>query len=126
MLKWLVKLFTSSTIGAIGEQLNKAYDRKLTAQNDHERVEAEQDIAYLQAKRDVLLAEASNPITAWVRPAFALPFVLYNAKLVVWDKVLGLGTTDSLSPELVQIELAVIGFYFFGRSIEKVAAKFTK
>lgn len=126
MIKWFLNWLSGGALNIVGDQLNKAYDRKLTAENDHERLEADKEIAYLQAKRDVLLAEASNPITAWVRPAFALPFVLYNAKLVVWDKVLGLGTTDPLSPELVQIELAVIGFYFFGRSAEKIAAKFFK
>ena len=53
---------------------------------------------------------------------FALPFVIYNAKLVLWDKVLGLGSTDGLSAELFQVELACIGFYF----LYDIAARFKR
>ena len=82
------------------------------AKSDEERIAAEERAKALEARRDVLMAESGSRINAIIRAGFALPFVFYNAKLVLWDKVLSLGATDALSPELFQIELAVIGFYF--------------
>jgi hypothetical protein len=45
---------------------------------------------------------------------------------VVWDKVLGLGTTDALDPSMWGVFQAVIYAYFGGRTIEKVARIFRR
>lgn len=82
------------------------------AETDQEKIHAEERVKALQARRDVMAAEAGSRINALIRAGFALPFVIYNAKLVVWDKVLSLGSTDGLSSELFQIEMICIGFYF--------------
>jgi hypothetical protein len=50
---------------------------------------------------------------------FALPFVIYNFKIIVWDKVMGLGSTDGLSPELIQLQMIIFGAYFLTRPFEK-------
>jgi hypothetical protein len=42
-------------------------------------------------------------------------------KVVVWDKVLALGSTDPLSGDLARWATIVLTAYFGGRSIEKVA-----
>lgn len=119
VLKWL----TSSGIAAIGGELRQAYEARLKATNDHEKLEAEQNIARLEAQQAVLLAEQGRWLTAWVRPAIALPFVLYIWKLVIWDKVLGYGTTDDLSPQLWQMMTVIITAYFLTRPFEKVFRK---
>lgn len=117
----LSSLFGGGLTG-IADKIADAYKAKLAAENDVERVAADERIKTLQAQRDVLVAESqSGGIQAWIRPLFALPFVIYNAKLVVIDKVLGWGTTDPLSDELFQIEMLIIGAYFLTRSAEKVA-----
>lgn len=115
VLKWL----TGGGIAAIGDQLRAAYESKLKAQTDSEKLEADLRIEELKARQAVLIAEQGNWLTRWIRPAFALPFVIYNAKIVVWDKVLGWGVTDPLSDSFVQIQMILIGAYFLGRSIEK-------
>ena len=119
MISLILKFLGSGGISAIGEQLRAAYELKLKAQTDHEKLEADQRIQELQAQQSVLIAEQGNWMTRWIRPAFALPFVIYNAKVVVWDKVLGLGVTDPLSAEFAQMQMVMIGAYFLGRSIEK-------
>lgn len=96
-------------ISAIGAQINEWQRIRAEAQNDHERLEADKVIATLQSRQSVLAQDAQG---RWVRVGFALPFILYNAKLVVWDKILSLGVTDPLSDHLAQIEMIVIGFYF--------------
>lgn len=113
---WLI----GGGIASIGEQLNKAYQTKLTAQTDQAKMEADQNIAQLEAQRAILLAEQGSWETRWIRPAFALPFVVYNAKLILWDKVLAMGTTDALSPDLIKMQTLVIGAYFLSRPVEKI------
>jgi hypothetical protein len=119
MFGLLYKWLGGGGISAIGEQLRAAYELKLKAQTDQEKLAAEQRIAELQAQQSILIAEQGNWATRWIRPAFALPFVIYNAKVVVWDKVLGLGVTDPLSADFAQMQMIMIGAYFLGRSIEK-------
>lgn len=53
-------------------------------------------------------------------------FIIYVWKVVVWDKVLGLGTTDALSGDMSQWAMAVVTAYFGGRTLEKVARVFAK
>lgn len=115
ILDWL----GGGAIKAIGGQINQAYQAKLNAQNDEQRIDADKRIATLEAQRDVLIAEQKNVLTRWIRPAIAFPIVVYIWKLVVWDKVLGLGTTDPLSDELWRLFWIVVGAYFIVRPFEK-------
>ena len=83
-------------LSSISAQINAAYQAKLNAQNDEARLEADQRIAQLNAQQSLLIAEQNNRLTRWIRPAFAAPFVIYNGKIILWDKVLGWGVTDPL------------------------------
>lgn len=124
MLAALLGLF--GPIAAIGKEIAAAQTAKAVAATDKERIAADERINRLNAMRDVLIAEQGSWFTRWVRPMFALPFVIYNAKLVLWDKVLALGVTDPLSTELAWIQSTVIGFYFLGVTVETVAANLRK
>lgn len=107
--------------GGIPDQLRRAYEAKLKAKNDSERLAAEVDIARLEAR------QASHAIGGrWitmVQIAWALPFVAYNAKLVVWDKMLGWGVTDPLSPELYQLQGVIVGFFFVATTFRAVVRR---
>ena len=96
--------------GGIAGELRQAYEARLNAQNDQERIEADKVLAQLHARQGALAQ--GGMLSAWVQAAWALPFIIYNAKLILWDKVLGWGVTDPLSPELYQIQMIVVGFYF--------------
>lgn len=109
MLAWLGKWLLGGGISAIGGQINEWQRTKLEAANNSERVQADIAIAELHARRDAL---AHDRAAAYVRAAWALPFVIYDAKLILWDKVFGLGATDPLSDELFQIQMVIIAFYF--------------
>jgi hypothetical protein len=41
--------------------------------------------------------------------------------VVVWDIVLGLGSTDAVRGDVASLMMIVAGTYFSGRTIEKVA-----
>lgn len=115
ILGWL----TSGGIRSIGDQLNRAYETRLKADTDKGKLEAEQVIKQLEARRDVLVAEARGKLTHWIRPAFAFPFIIYDFKVIVWDKVLVLGVTDDLSPTFWQLQMIVFGAYFLTRPFER-------
>lgn len=105
---------------AIVGQLTAAYKMKMDAKNDGDRIRADILISGLKDQRDVLIAEQKNAITRFIRPAFAAPFIIYNFKVLVWDKVLGWGATDSLPPEFWKLQMIVFGAYFLTRGIEKL------
>lgn len=108
LLSWL----TGGGISAIGAQINEWQRIKLAAQNDADRLHAEQMIAQLKASEAVILQAQRDPFERWIRILLAAPWVVYNFKLVVWDKVLGLGATDPLSDNLMAVQATVIGGYF--------------
>lgn len=109
VLSWIF----SGGLSAITAPLERAYKARLEAQNDAARLKADIEIRNLEARRDSILAAQRDRFERWVRIGFAFPFIVYNAKLVLWDKVLGWGVTDPLSPELAYIQITVLGGYFF-------------
>jgi len=117
VLAFLAKL----GIGSIVSRLAAAYEAKQRAETDRDKLAADERIKVLEAKRDVLVREAAHGgLASWVRPLFALPFVVFTWKVVVWDVVLQQGTTDPLSPHMTDIMMVVIGGYFLSRTAEKV------
>ncbi len=119
MIGFILKFLAGGGLSAITGDLRKAYEARLAAQNDAERITAEQNIAQLEARQAVLIAEQGRWLTAWIRPGIAAPFVVYLWKLVIWDKVLGWGATDDLSPALWQVMMVIIGAYFLTRPFER-------
>lgn len=93
-------------------RLAGAYEAKAKATTDREKIAADVKIKRLEAIQAVQVAEAGNRVNTIMRAALALGPTLYLLKIFVWDKVLGLGRTDPLTPELWSIVTAVVGFYF--------------
>jgi len=106
---------------SISHDLTAAYQAKLAATNDAERIAADERISILEARKSSILAAQSDPIERWVRVGFALPFVIYINKLVLWDKVLHWGATDGLSSDLNQLMWIVIGGYFVDTTVRGTA-----
>jgi hypothetical protein len=124
VLGWLGNLIG----GPFAKAAVDAYRAKLTAENTSEKTAADlaaRELGVEQRERElatqVVIAEQGRWYTALPRPLFAFAFVIYVWKVVVWDKVLGLGSTDALSGDVAQWALIVLTAYFGGRSLEKVA-----
>jgi Na+/glutamate symporter len=105
-----------------------AYKAKLQAENTAEKMAADlaaRELAVEQRERELdvelVKTEQGNWFTRMVRPLWAMPFVIYTWKVVVWDKVLGLGATDALTGFAATLALTIATAYFGGRTIEKVA-----
>ena len=114
--------------GPLVQAIVGAYKAKLEATNTSDRIAADvamKDIdAQIAARAEatkVLVAEQGRWYTAAIRPLFALPFILYVNKVVVWDKILGWGSTDPLSGDIAVWGGYVVIAFFGGRPIEKAA-----
>jgi hypothetical protein len=113
--------------GPFAKAAVEAYQAKLTSENTSQKIAADlaaRELTVEARERElatqVEMAEQGRWYTALPRPLFAFAFIVYVWKVVVWDKVLGLGTTDPLSSEMSQWATIVLTAYFGGRSLEKV------
>lgn len=116
MLKWL------NPLGVIADRLTAAYEAKQKARTDQERLKADVLINQLEARQTVLVAEQGSWLTRWIRPALALPIVVYVWKIIIWDKVLGWGVTDPIGSTGEYLMTAVVGAYFITRPLEKIGS----
>lgn len=128
-LEWLGNLLG----GPFARAAVDAYRAKLAAENTSEKIAADlaaRELAVEQRERELanamVLAEQGRWYTAVPRPLFAIAFIIYVWKVVVWDKVLGLGTTDALTGDVSQWATIVLTAYFGGRSLEKIVRVLTR
>jgi hypothetical protein len=124
ILAWLGNLIGGPFIKAALD----AYRVKLALANSEDQRTADlmkRELEVEQRERElatqVVIAEQGRWYTALPRPLFALAFIIYVWKVVVWDKVLGWGATDPLNGDVAQWAMIVLTAYFGGRSLEKVA-----
>lgn len=114
--------FLSGPLTSVSNDLKEAYQSKLAAANDAEKVASDERINLLEARKSVILAAQSDPLERLVRIGFALPFVLFTFKCVVWDKVFAFfthGVTDPLSADLQQLMWIVVGGYFVDTIVKR-------
>jgi len=124
MLQWLASLITAPVVNGVIE----AYKAKLSAQNSEGQMAADLAAkaiaAEIEARKSadaLIMAEQGRWYTAIIRPLLALPVVVFMWKVIVWDKVLGLGTTDALTGDVALWSGAIVTTYVGGRSLEKIA-----
>lgn len=109
-------------IPAIIDSITKEKVKLADAKTEQQKIESKERIDILERKKEIILNSQANKIGEWVRVAWALPFIVYVWKLLLWDKVLGWGITDPLSPTLDYILWTVLGGYF----VLGVTDKFTR
>lgn len=103
-------------LSAVVRDIAKAKIAMANAQTDQERIHAEERIKSLEAKRDVLVAEAAvSKFNIYVRGSIGSAVAVLLWKVLVYDKALGQwtgGHTDPLDANLWQVVSVVLGFYF--------------
>ena len=109
--------------GPVAKALVEGYQAKLAAGNTSERIAADlagKEIgaqqAEIEATTQLKIAEIGHPFE--IEKLFAYITLIYYAKLIIWDKVLGLGATDPLTGWVLWAANLVIGFYFTKRGFE--------
>jgi hypothetical protein len=128
-MEWLVKLFTGPVLNAITGPIVEAYKAKLGAENNQDgkivELASKAIDAEIDARREaskILIAEQGRWWTAAPRAITCWSFAIFVAKVVVWDKVLGLGSTDALTGDVSGWAGMVMVTWFGGRSLEKIAS----
>lgn len=112
--------FLGVGLPAIINEIQKERTKQLDAKTEQEKIASEERIQVLEAKKNVILASYNDRFNNIVRFIWAVPFIVYVWKLIIWDKVLGWGATDSLSPTLEYILWTILGGYFLLAGIDKL------
>lgn len=103
---WLISLLS----GGLAKELRRAFEAKQGASTEQERIAAEVHLAEVEAQ--TARALAGGRVITWIQVLWAGVFFIYDAKLVLWDKVLGMGATDGLSAELAARQGLIMAFLF--------------
>lgn len=113
----------------------------INATTEQERIHANEMVLTLQARRDVLIAEsAHSKVNIYMRALISLGPTSVLLKIFLWDKVIGSlagcsqaahgtcgkFTTDALDPNLWQVVMVVLGFYFVADTTQAVSRMFAQ
>jgi hypothetical protein len=122
LAKWLAGFVT----GPVFDDLLKGYQAKLAAGNTSESIAA--DLAAkelvvqqreLELQTQLRTAEIGHPFEPDRLMGYCV--AIYLAKLLIFDKVLGLGTTDGLAGFAATTSNLIVVSYFAKRGFENVA-----
>lgn len=99
----------------------RAYSRKLAAENDKDRIEADKEIAFWNGR--IELAQVAAQHDKWWSPRTLMGWcvAIYIFRIVVWDTVLGLGVTEYPGEHVTYVVMTVVAFYFVSRGAEVIA-----
>ena len=122
LAKWLVGFVT----GPVFDDLLKGYQAKLAAGNTSESIAADlaaKELAVqqreLELQTQLRIAEIGHPFEPDRLMGYCV--AVYFFKLLIWDKVLGLGTTDALAGFASTTANLIVASYFAKRGFENVA-----
>jgi uncharacterized membrane protein len=112
--------------GPVIRGLLDAYNAKLKAGNTSEKIASDTaaaEIAAQVAETNAITQYRIAEIGHWYEPDKLMGYfvAVYFGKLLIWDKVLGLGSTDPLAGFAATTANLVVGFYFAKRGFENVA-----
>lgn len=112
--------------GPVVKGLIEAYKAKLDAANKDAKIAADlaaEEIAAQQAEKaedtKLKIAQIGHPYEPEKLAFYVV--LLYFGKCVIWDTVLGLGSTGPLKGDVSVWAGMVMGFYFTKRGFENVA-----
>lgn len=112
--------------GPVIKGLIDAYQAKLAAGNVDSKIAADLaagEIAAQVSETNAIMQYRTAEIGHWYEPDKLMGYFVaaYFGKLLVWDKVLGLGITDGLGGFAETTANLVVGFYFAKRGFENIA-----
>jgi hypothetical protein len=112
--------------GPIIKGLIDGYKAKLEAGNTSERIAADlaaRELAVQQREAEVAGEYKRALIGHWYEPTnlFGYIMVIYFGKIILWDKVLKLGVTDSITGQGAEWAGWIMMFYVGKRGLENVA-----
>lgn len=121
MWTWLASFLTGPLLGKALD----AYKAKLAAGNTTDKIAADLAARELTVQQAEIAAQTQLRIAEigrWYEPEHLMGYTvaLYFVKIVMWDKVLGLGSTDPLTGFAATTAASIVLYYFGKRGIENV------
>jgi hypothetical protein len=121
ILGWLGNLLG----GPFAKAAVDAYKAKLTAENSAEKTAADlaaRELAVQEAETQAQTQIRIAEIGKWWEPEHLMGYTvaIYFGKLLIWDKVLALGSTDPPEGFAATTASLIVAFYFGKRGIENV------
>ena len=124
MFAWLAQWLTAPIINGFLSAYQKKLDASNTAGQQAVDVTRAALLAEIEARKEaktIIIAEQGRWWTSLPRAVVQYSFAIFVAKVVVYDNVLGLGTTDPLGGDVAVWSGWVMGLWCGGRTVEKVA-----
>lgn len=118
-MNWLLSLITGPVINGVID----GYKAKLAAGNDKDRIAADlagRELAVQQKEIEVDGQLRIAQVGKWWEPEKIMGYTVavYFAKLLIFDKVLGFGTTDPLAGFAETTASLIVAAYFGKRTVE--------
>ena len=112
--------------GPVVSGLINAYKAKLAAGNTSEKIASDtaaHEIAAQTAETQAITQYRIAAIGKWYEPEHIMGYAVavYLCKLLIWDKVLGIGMTDPLIGWSGTVSTTIVGAYFGKRTFENLA-----
>jgi hypothetical protein len=122
MWTWLASLIGGPVVNGLIE----SYKAELAAGNTQERIAADlasRERAVQQRELEVEGKLRVAELGKWYEPDKLMGYAaaIYFGKLLIWDKVLALGSTDALAGWASTTANLIVMFYFGKRGFENVA-----
>lgn len=122
VLTWLAS-FLSGPLLKSGVDVWKA---KIQADTDHDKLAvdlASREIVVQQREMELQTQYRVAELGYWYEPDKLMGYcvAIYFGKLLIWDKVLGLGSTDPLAGFAATTGNLIVAFYFAKRGFENIA-----
>lgn len=122
-MNWILSFLTDGLLDKFIAPLERAYQAKLAAQTNKDKLAADQAVKFYEGQ--IALATTAAQLDKWwsTRELVGKCALIYVAKIVVWDTVLGWGVTPDPGPQVTGIVMMVIGFYFGSKAVTDIAAR---
>lgn len=122
MFQWLLRFLTAPILQSAVD----AYKAKLASDNSAEKIAADlagRELLVQQRELELQSQLRIAEIGKWYEPEHLMGYavVVYFGKLLIWDKVLGWGSTDPLAGWASTTANLIVVFYFGKRGFENIA-----
>lgn len=112
--------------GPVIKGLIDAYQAKLKAGNTSEKIASDTAAGEMAVQTVEIKAQSDYRIAAlgyWYEPDKIMGYsvAIYVGKILIWDKVLGLGSTDPLAGWIEITANLIVASYFAKRGFENIA-----
>lgn len=121
--KLILGFFTGGGATGLASEIRSARKDQLEADTNVKKLAADERMHQLATQAMAQTTGSATWLPKLMRGLLALPFWIYAWKLVVWDKVLKLGTTDNLSPDLWRIFAIIVTFYFLDNTLKMISKR---